>query len=242
MELKDISFVIPAYNEEKYIEDTVNKVNNFLSKKSDNFEIIAIDDGSADHTHSILLKLSGKISNLKVFKNSKNIGKGYSVRKGVLSAYGKYIVFSDSDLSVPIDELDKFLEYLKKGENVVIGSRAIRGSDIIRGQNFIRKNMGRTFNLLINIFLFKGIKDTQCGFKGFSEEAAKKIFNIQQIDGFCFDAEVLCIAKKLKYKIIEIPVKWINRKDSRVSIVKSSLRMFSDIFRIKMNDARGLYG
>ena len=242
METKDISLVVPAYNEGSYIEGTITSMNSFLSKKYPSFEIIVVDDGSSDNTGSVLSELSKKVTRLKILTNVTNMGKGYSVRKGVLSAKGKNIAFSDSDLSVPIEELDRFLDCLKEGNDIAIGSRALKSSSIIKGQSFLRKNMGRTFNLLIRLFLFGGIVDTQCGFKVFKSKVAKTLFNLQRIKGFCFDAEILYIAKKLKYKIQEVPVKWVNRADSRVSMIKNSALMFLDIFRIKVNDLGGRYG
>jgi len=242
METKDISLVVPAYNEGSYIGETITSMNSFLSKEFPSFEIIVVDDGSSDNTGDILIELSKKISGLRIITNAKNMGKGHSVQRGVLSAKGKYIVFSDSDLSVPIEELGKFLNCLKEGSDIAIGSRALKGSNIIKEQSFLRKNMGRTFNLLIRLFLFGGIVDTQCGFKAFKSKAAKTLFNLQRVKGFCFDAEILYIAKKLKYKIQEIPIKWVNRPDSRVSMIKNSTLMFLDIFRIKANDLGGRYG
>ena len=244
MEFKDksISVIIPAYNEGKYIEKAVREISNYLWKTFGSFEIIAVDDGSTDETLSILRNLSSKVSGLKVLYNGKNMGKGYSAKSGVLSASGKYIMFTDTDLSVPIDEIGKFVKKIDEGADVVIGSRAIKGANIIKGQNIVRKNMGRTFNLLIRMLLFSGIRDTQCGFKVFKNSVAKRIFNISRINGFSFDAEILYIAKKLGYKVEEMPVKWVNRPDSRVSMIRSSTRMFFDIFAIRRNNMKGFYG
>ena len=244
MEFKDksISVVIPAYNEAKYIERAVKETSNFLWKNFGSFEIIVVDDGSTDETLNILRGLSDKVPGLKVLYNGKNMGKGYSARSGVLAASGKYIMFTDTDFSVPINEIGKFINKIDEGTDIVIGSRAIKGANIIKGQNVIRKNMGRTFNLLIRVLLFDGIRDTQCGFKVFKNSVARRIFNISRINGFSFDAEILYIAKKLGYSVKEIPVKWENRTDSRVSMIRSSTRMFFDIFAIRRNNTKGFYG
>jgi len=236
-----VSVVVPAFNEEECILKTLSNIHNFLIKNFNNFEIIVVDDASYDDTYSIALRLSGKIHSLKVLKNDINYGKGFSVRKGVLSAISEYILFSDADLSTPIDELNKFINYLEKGIDIVIGSRALRESNILKKQGFFRRNMGRMFNLLIQAILFGGIKDTQCGFKCLKKNVARKIFKLQRLHGFCFDAEILYIAKKCGYSIKEVPVKWINRESSRVSMIRDSFRMFLDIFQIKINDVRGCY-
>lgn len=153
----------------------------------------------------------------------------------MLAAQGKYLLFNDADFSTPIGELDKILPDFSQGYDLVIGSRALQSSSILQKQPWFRQNMGKVFNLLVRLLGLAKIKDTQCGFKCFTDSAAKDIFKLQKLDGFCFDVEVLNIAKQLGYKIKEVPVVWINRIDSRVGIVKDSLRMFFDLLRIKLS-------
>lgn len=237
-----VSVVIPAYNEGGYIEETVKKIHAFLERRFPSFEIIVVDDGSSDSTYKLALALAKNMPNLKVIKNNTNQGKGYSVKKGMLTAASDYILFTDADLSTPVEELDKFTAYMKDGVDVIIGSRTIKGAEIMKRQSFLRTGMGKTFNLFVQIFLFRGIRDTQCGFKIFKKGVALKLFNLQKLRGFCFDAELLYIAKKLRYTVKEVPIRWINRKNSRVLLLKSSASMFFDIFRIKINDLLGYYG
>jgi len=234
--------VIPAYNEEGYIADTIKRVHRFLEKNFKTYEIIVVDDGSVDKTRDIVSKLCHKLKNLKLLKNAENRGKGESVKKGVMQAASEYILFSDADLSTPIEEAGKFLDYAKNGAKIIIGSRAVKGANILKKQGFFRQNMGKAFNLLVRIFLFKGIKDTQCGFKCFAREAARDIFKLQKARGFCFDAEILYIAKKKGYGIKEVPVTWTNRQDSRVTLIRGSFSMLMDIFRIRVNGVKGIYG
>lgn len=238
---RSISVVVPAYNEGECIGRTITEIRDFLIKNFKAFEIIVVDDGSNDDTHKTVLQLSENIKELKVLKNDKNYGKGYSVKRGVFSALSEYIAFTDADLSTPISELNKFIDCLEGGAQIAIGSRALKASEILKKQRFLRERMGKVFNLLVGMFLFKGIKDTQCGFKCFKSGAARKVFRLQKIAGFCFDAEILYIAAKHKLKTREIPVKWANRESSKVSILGSSLNMLLDIFRIRINDRRSAY-
>ncbi|MGB2706250.1 MAG: dolichyl-phosphate beta-glucosyltransferase [Candidatus Omnitrophota bacterium] len=239
--VRSLSVIVPAYNEEGCIRETVISIRGFLKKNFENFEIIVVDDGSTDRTCKIVSGLSEKIAALRVIRNAENRGKGESVKRGMLSAVSEYILFSDADLSTPIDEIAGFMDCARNGESIIIGSRALKGSNVLKKQSFLRQNMGRAFNLLVQTFLFKGIKDTQCGFKCFKKDAAREIFKLQRTNGFCFDAEILYIAKKKGYKIKEVPVKWSNRKDSRVTLISGSLGMLLDIFRIRINDMAGRY-
>lgn len=238
---ESISVILPAYNEEDAIENTITNVHFFLSSTFNNFEIIVVNDGSSDKTAEIVNNMLDRIKGLKLLTNSRNRGKGYSVKEGMLSAGYEYIMFSDGDLSTPMNEILKCMNYFTDGVDVVLGSRALRESNVMKPQGFLRRNMGRAFNLLIKIFLFRGVNDTQCGFKCFKKSAAKELFGLQRIDGFGFDIEIIYLAKKKGYRVVEVPVSWVNRGKSRVSIIKDSLIMFFDIFRIRFNDIRGHY-
>jgi len=239
--VNSLSVVVPAYNEEKCIRSTIERIYDFLEKNFKSYEIIVVDDGSTDRTCKIVSELSGRIKDLKLLRNAGQSGKGESVKRGMMQASSEYILFSDADLSTPIEEIMTFLNYAENGAEVIIGSRAAKGANVLKKQSFLRQNMGRTFNFLVQIFLFSGIKDTQCGFKCFSKKAAEALFKGQRIRGFCFDAEVLYIAKKKGYEIKEVPVTWVNRQDSRVTLVRGALGMLLDIFRIKVNGMIGRY-
>jgi len=238
---KSLSVIIPAYNEADYIEETLTKVKEFLANNFISSEIIVVDDGSSDNTAEKVSALASENKAIRLIKNEKNKGKGASVREGMLAAKLDYVLFSDADLSTPIDEVLKFFDYFEYGCDVVIGSRALHESQLIKKQGFLRRNMGRVFNMLVQLLLFEGINDTQCGFKCFKQEAAKKVFGLQKIMGFSFDVEVLCIAERLGYSIKEIPIRWINREASRVSVVRDSFMMFFDLVRIKINKSKGRY-
>lgn len=233
----DISIVFPAYNEAKRIESTIVKVNSFLKKHFKEYEIIVVDDCSSDNTSTIV----SRFDHVRVLCNKKNMGKGYSVKKGIMNAKYSLVLFSDSDLATPIEELEKFLKYIDDGYDIVIASRNLKGSDIKVKQPFYRQLMGKTFPFFVNLIAVGGFKDTQCGFKLFKTPAAKRIFSLQKLNGFSFDVEILFIAKKLGYKIKEAPVVWIDKAGSKVSPLKHSIKMFLDLFRIRLNSVFGRY-
>ncbi|MBS3121283.1 glycosyltransferase family 2 protein [Candidatus Woesearchaeota archaeon] len=234
----DISIVIPVYNEEKRILDSLKKIIQFLKLRKHNYEIIIVDDGSSDKTIEVANSLKNK--KINVLKNNVNKGKGYSVRKGILSATKELILFTDADLSAPIDELDVFLDIIKQYD-VVIGSRGLKESNVIIHQPFFREFSGKVFNLIVQLFVIRGIKDTQCGFKLFKKGVAHGIFTKQRLDGFSFDVEVIYLAKKYGYNIKEQPVRWLNNKDTKVTLLKDGVKMFLDITRIRWNDLFSKY-
>lgn len=229
-----LSIVIPAYNEENRLSLTLEKVYAYLKDKPYEYEVIVVDDGSADATRDIALQStlqrSGKLA---IFRNEGNKGKGFSVKRGILASRGEYVLFSDADLSTPIEEFDKLYSYVGEGFDVIIGSRSASGSDIKVHQPWHREKMGKIFNMFIKLFLFKEFRDTQCGFKLFKGDVAHRIAEQLRIDGFCFDVEMLYVAKLRNYNIKEIGVVWNNSAQSTVTIMRSSLNMFFDLFKIK---------
>jgi len=235
-----LSIIIPAYNEEKRLAGALAKMQDYLSARDYKWEIIVVDDGSADRTSDIAKEVI-KGGNLMVIKNPTNCGKGYSVRTGVLASKGNIVLFSDADLSTPIEEFDKMLPCIEKGYDIVIGSRMLPESVIEVRQPRYREIMGKTFNILIRTLGLGRFKDTQCGFKCFRREAALKIFNLQKINGFAFDVEILYIAQKFGLKIKDVPVRWINSPDSRVGIVGGSLSMLMALLKIKFYERKGYY-
>lgn len=236
---KSISIVVPAYNEEKNIQSTVGIIHAFFRENFSDFEIIVVDDGSTDRTAAILDSLSGMP--LKVVRHSVNQGKGYSVGQGVAVAEKEHTLLCDADLSTPLEEIKKLLPFMDEGFDIAIGSRAMKGPRLLVRQGFLRRSMGKIFNLFVRLLLFSGIQDTQCGFKCFRTDAAKKIFACQRIQRFSFDVEILYIAKRRNLKIKEVPVAWVNRPDSRVVVWRDPWNMWFDLWRIRMNAARGLY-
>lgn len=201
-----------------------------------------VDDGSPDKTLETAAAVAAESGQaISLLRNEINKGKGYSVRRGVLAAKGRRVFFTDADLSTPIDEINKFLPILETA-HIAVGSRALAGSDIVIHQPFHREMMGRVFNIFVQAVAVRGIKDTQCGFKGFSRQAAQETFCRQRLNGFGFDVEVLYIAQKLGFSIAEIPITWKNSAASRVSPVQDGLGMLGDLARVRINDLKGAYG
>ena len=230
-----LSVVIPAYNEEKRLPRTLIEIDKYLRKWSKEYEIIVVNDGSKDGTSDVVRKLQSKIANLKLIDNKENQGKGYVVRQGLLSAQGEIRLFSDADNSTSIDHIEKMLPWFERGFDIVIGSRDIKGAVLDPPQPFFRRFVGNIFNLMVQIIVgLWGIWDTQCGFKAFSEKAAKDILPRCKVDRWAFDPEILIIGKKLGYKIKEVPVRWANDPNSKVKL-KSIFRMAWDLFRIRWN-------
>lgn len=230
-----LSIIIPAYNEETRLRSSVEKILSFLDKKDYKSEVIVVDDGSSDGTSGSVADLVDK-NLIRVLKNEQNRGKGFAVRQGVSAADGEFILFSDADLSTPIEEVDKLLRFLvEENYDIAIGSRALRDSRIIVRQPIYREYMGKAFNKIARFFTFRKIYDSQCGFKLFRREVAKKLFTLQKIDGFAFDAEVLFLAQKRGYKIKEAPVRWINNPDTKVRALSDSAKMFFELVKIRIN-------
>ncbi len=230
-----LSVVIPVYNEERNIPETLRRIEAFLSLKGVSWEVLVVSDGSVDKTGErieALLKTKPQFP-LKFLRSDINQGKGYAARRGMLDARGRYVLLTDADLSAPVKEVDRLIEALEKGVDVAIGSRAIRTKDCDVRQSLGRHISGRVFNFFVQLLVLPGIHDSQCGFKCFTHEAAQKLFSAQKLDGFSFDVEVLYLARKFGYKIAEVPVMWSQGADSRVSLLRDSLRMLKDLFKIK---------
>lgn len=230
-----LSIIIPAYNEEKRLSSSLDKISEYLNTKDIEYEVIVVDDGSADNTAGIagenILSRCGKLA---VISNGANRGKGFSVKQGILASKGQYVLFTDADLSTPITEFDKLLAVMEdKACDIVMASRSIRGADLKVRQPWYRETMGRVFNLFVKTFLFADHNDTQCGFKLFKGDVARGIAAQMKIEGFCFDVEMLYLAKLSGCKVGEVGVRWENSIESKVTVVNSSLNMFTDLFRIK---------
>jgi dolichyl-phosphate beta-glucosyltransferase len=236
-----LSIIIPAYKEEERIGPTLEQVFAYLDKQDYAAEVIVVNDCSPDNTARVAQEAGKGRANFRVVSNEVNKGKGGSVRRGMLEAQGDYLLFSDADLSTPIEETARFLEKMREGYGVIVGSRALRESNIVTYQPWYRQIMGKTFNKIVRVLLVRGVKDTQCGFKMFTREAAKKIFPLQRIERFAFDVEILFLARKLGFKICEMPVTWKDSPLTSVSTFKDSFSMFSALFAIRLNSLRGLY-
>jgi dolichyl-phosphate beta-glucosyltransferase len=235
-----VSIVVPAFNEAARIGDSVRKIGEFIRQSPLSFELIVVDDGSNDDTAAIINQFS--IKGLRLIRNQQNRGKGYTVRKGVLAATGKYVLFTDADLSAPIGEVTKLLDVaLNEDADVVIGSRAVDRSYIEKHQTRFREIGGIVFNRMVRVLLGLDLHDTQCGFKLFDREKSKPIFERQTTDGFGFDPELLFLARRHGLRIRETPVRWSHSEGSKVRFLRDSSRMFLDLLRIRWNALMGRY-
>ena len=238
---RSLSIVIPAYNEAARLPDTLRKVEAYLQSGAWDFhEILIVDDGSTDATARIASEAAAANPHVRLLRNPGNHGKGYAVRQGMLQARGAWRLFSDADLSAPIEELPKLWDAVSAGADVAIGSRAIDRSLIGRHQPGLREQAGKFFNLVMRLAVGLDIADTQCGFKLFRADVAREVFSRQRLERFGFDVEVLYIAKLLGYRIAEIPVRWYHAEGSKVSMF-SGLHAFLELAQIRLNGLRGLY-
>lgn len=233
-----LSLVIPAYNEEKRIASTLTLAVEYLDRQNYDYEIIVVDDGSRDQTARTV---SNYFSQVRLISYSRNRGKGFAVKTGMKVAKGEYRVYYDADGSTPIEQLDKLWFCFEKGADIVIGSRALPNSEIAVRQSWIREHMGRAYNLILRLMGLTRFSDTQCGFKGFTARAATVLFPLLTMDRFSFDAELLFLAEKYNFRIVEMPVKWINSADSRVRLIQDSLRMLFGAACIRWKWLRGVY-
>lgn len=231
----DLSVVIPAYNEERSIESSVRGISDYLSNGQLSYEIIVVDDGSLDKTLKITQKLADELPAVRVCSYTPNKGKGFAVRTGMLTSQGRRILFTDADGATPIEELPALMSALDAGNGVAIGSRSAPGAVRVIHQPFYRELGGKALNLFIRLFAVPGITDTQCGFKLFTKEAARRVFSVCIIDRFSFDVEVLYLARCFGYRIAELPVHWTHHGNSRVNPIHDGLKMFSDIAKIRLH-------
>ena len=228
-----MSIVIPAFNEANRLPATIERIIAYSNDASNNVaEIIVVDDGSRDLTHSVARSFLATSEKLRVIGYTQNSGKGYAIRRGVMEANGDLVLITDADLSTPIEELSRLLPFTGSGHDVVIGSRALDRSSVKVAQGWLRQGMGITFNTLLRFLSGLPFRDTQCGFKLLEREAARKIFLEATVDRFAWDVEMLLLASKFGLRVAEVPVLWFNSDDSRVHIIRDSSRMLWDVWRI----------
>ena len=235
------SIIIPAYNESARLSSTLDRVLNYVSAKQWDTEIIVVNDGSRDNTADLVRQYATSNPHLRLLENPGNRGKGYSVRNGMLNASGEFLLFSDADLSAPIEEAPKLFAAINAGADVAIGSRWLRPELQTQRQSLLRQCYGRAFNIALRVVLGLNIKDTQCGFKAFTRAAGQRIFPQQQIERWGFDPELLYLARKSKMKIAEIPVAWAHVEGTRISPLRDGLRMFGEVLKIRWNAMTGKY-
>ena len=240
--MRSLSIIIPAFNEESRLPGTIEALKRYFgTQKFDFLEVVVVDDGSRDGTAALVERTAAIWPVMRLLSNPGNRGKGYSIRHGMLDAKGDWVLFTDADLSTPIEEVEKLLAAVDRHHaDVAIGSRALDRSLVSVHQSAMRELSGRFFNVVMRIATRLPFHDTQCGFKLFRREAAQEVFSRVQIDGLAFDVEALFIARKRGYKTVDVPVRWADVEGTKVSLA-SGLKAFADLARIRRNALRGLY-
>ena len=234
-----LSIIVPAYNEGMRLPQTMPEIVRFVNDQPFEAEVIVVDNNSSDDTHAIAAQFAEEHTFIRVLTEPIQ-GKGAAVRRGMLNAGGNYIFMADADLSMPIREITKFIPPELDGFDVAIGSREVKGA-VRYDEPGYRHLMGRIFNLVVKVLAVPGFQDTQAGFKCFRKSVALDVLACQQIQGWAFDVELLFIARKRGYQIVEVPIHWYFRANSRINPVKDAMDMFREVVRIRRNDMRGLY-
>ncbi|HMI53283.1 MAG TPA: dolichyl-phosphate beta-glucosyltransferase [Candidatus Saccharimonadales bacterium] len=237
----ELSIIIPSYNEEARLPATLEHIAAYIDASRRTTEVIVVDDGSSDGTGAVAESYRSRLPSLRLLSNVGNRGKGYSVRHGMLEARGDIVLFTDADLSAPIEEADKLLAAIADNSDVAIGSRALDRSLISTHQSPFREFAGIVFNTVVRTCLRLPFVDTQCGFKAFRRERCKIIFEQQRIERFGFDPELLYLARRHGLRAVEIPVRWAHSPATKVSMFRDSIQMFLDVFTIRWNSIRGRY-
>jgi dolichyl-phosphate beta-glucosyltransferase len=237
----DLSIVIPAFNEERRLGPSLELLRAFVRKRRLKAEVLVVDDGSDDGTAALVQKRSRSFPGLRLIAQPRNLGKGAAVKAGVLASRGKQILFTDADLSTPLEELTPLQDALRSGAAIAIGSRALDRTRIAVRQPLYREAAGRLFNRLVQLVSVPGIRDTQCGFKLFEAAAAKRLFARQQVPRFGFDVEVLFLARRAGYRIAELPVRWVNSPETKVRPIRDGGRAFLDLALIRLYQLQGRY-
>ncbi len=235
------SIVIPAYNEAKRLGSTLERVVNYVTAQGWDAEVIVVNDGSRDATPDLVRECAQRYGFVRLIENPGNRGKGYSVRNGILNAGGELLLFSDADLSSPIEEAPKLFSAIEDGADIAIGSRWVRPETQTKRQTLLRQFYGRAFNLVLRVLLRLQQKDTQCGFKAFTRAAAQKIFPLQHIERWGFDPEVLYLGRHFGFRIAEVPVAWADVGGTRISPLRDGLHMLGEVLRIRWNALTGKY-
>jgi glycosyltransferase involved in cell wall biosynthesis len=237
-----LSIVIPAYNEALRIGNTLREIRRYLESRNYSCELIVVDDASTDETPRLLEEALRHYPATRVFRNDSNHGKGFSVRRGVLEARGTFVLFTDADLSAPIEETNKLLAVVESGgADAAVGSRALERHLVGVHQPWLRESGGRFFNLLVRLFTGLSIRDTQCGLKLFNRSRTRRAFELQRVEGFGFDPEVLFLIERLGGKIVEVPVRWNDNPATKVHFFRDAARMCLDLILLRWHALTGKY-
>jgi dolichyl-phosphate beta-glucosyltransferase len=229
-----LSIIVPSFNEELRLPRSLQQIADYVAASNRNTEVLVVDDGSTDRTAEVAASFGDRIANLRVLENGENRGKGYSVRHGMMEAKGEYVLFTDADLSAPIEEAGKLLAALQQYD-IAIGSRAMNRDLIEVHESLFREFAGIIFNRIVRIVLWLPFVDTQCGFKAFRRERCRIIFEQQRIERFGFDPELLYLARHHGLTSVEIPVRWSHSPATKINMLRDSVLMFVDVFTIRWN-------
>lgn len=232
----DLSVVIPAYNEALRLGPSLRQVTAYLQQRGESYEVLVVDDGSSDATAEVAESFAAE--GVRVLRQEVNRGKGAVVKVGVLASRGREVLLVDADLSTPIEELAKLRPHLAEAP-LVLGSRSVQGSEVAQRQPFYREMMGRTFNLIIRILGIHGLHDTQCGFKLLAGDVARRLFAEMTIERFAYDVELVWLARRHGYRVVEVGVRWTDHPSSKVDPVSDSLRMLWDVLALRWRAFRG---
>ncbi len=236
----ELSVIVPSFNEEARLPHSLDLIAAYVNSANRSTEVLVVDDGSNDRTAEVAASFTDRIANLRVLKNGENRGKGYSVRHGMQQARGEYVLFTDADLSAPIEEADKLLSALQQFD-IAIGSRALNRDLIDVHESHFREFAGIIFNRIVRIVLWLPFVDTQCGFKAFRRERCRIIFEQQRIERFGFDPELLYLARHHGLRATEIPVRWSHSPATKINMMRDSIQMFVDVFTVRWNSLLGRY-
>lgn len=237
-----LSIVIPVYNEEQRISPTLEKLVAYLQRQPYRREIILVDDGSVDRGIELAiqaLETAGEVC--RVISYGANRGKGYALKQGMINSLGDYVLFTDADLSTPIEELDQMWRWFEQGFDIVQGSRKMPGAAVERHQPWLRENMGKVFTALSNLIARVEVSDVTCGFKCYRGAVARHIYGLQRVYDWSFDAEVIHIARRQNYRLKEVPVRWHDERGTKVHLVRDTIHSFQGLLKIRLNSWRGLY-
>jgi len=235
------SIVIPAYNEASRLGSSLDRVLTYVVSQQMDAEVIVVNDGSRDRTADLVREYTQRFPFLRLIENPGNRGKGYSVRNGMLNATGEVLLFSDADLSSPIEEAPKLFRAIEEGADIAIGSRWLQPETQTLRQSLLRQFYGRAFNVALRVLLGLKQTDTQCGFKAFTHAASHKVFPQQHIERWGFDPEILYLARRYRLKVKEVPVAWAHVGGTRLSPLRDGLRMFGEVLKIRWNALSGKY-
>lgn len=234
-----LSIIIPAHNEEQRLPGTLEKIHTFFLTQDYSTEVLVVENGSSDRTYALACEMAARMPNLKVLREQAS-GKGLAVRAGMLAASGDYRFICDADLSMPIEQINRFLPPQLEGVDIAIGSREAPGA-VRYDEPPHRHFVGRVFNTIVRVIALPDLQDTQAGFKCFRGEVAEVLFPLQTMFGWAFDVEILFIARRRGYQIMEIPIDWYFDSNSKVKVLRDSYRMFTDLIRIRLNAHKGMY-